>query len=211
MEFGRSRLNGALFYNEIEDMQREVNTADPVSGVVQVIKNTADAEILGLELDGTFSITDSLVLQASVGYIDPEYTEVRFDLNGDGVIDGRDKDLELPRAAEWTYTVGLNHDLPLGDWGYMATRISYAYRDDSAYTDNNLGWILDQEILDAGIDFYSNDGHWAFGIYGRNLLDDVKHGGDTQLPDLLGPVPTGGTFSPLARGSIYGLEVTYSL
>lgn len=211
MEFGRSRLNGALFYNEIEDMQREVNTADPVSGVVQVIKNTADAEILGLELDGTFSITDSLVLQASVGYIDPEYTEVRFDLNGDGVIDGRDKDLELPRAAEWTYTVGLNHDLPLGDWGYMATRISYAYRDESAYTDNNLGWILDQEILDAGIDFYSNDGHWAFGIYGRNLLDDVKHGGDTQLPDLLGPVPTGGTFSPLARGSIYGLELTYSL
>lgn len=210
MEFGRGRLNGALFYNEIDDMQREVNESDPISGVVQVIKNTADAEMLGFELDGTFSLTDTLVLQASVGYVDPEYTEVRFDLNGDGVVDGRDEDLDLPRAAEWTYNIGLTHDLQLGDWGYIASRINYAYRDESYFTDNNLGWILEQEIVDAGIDFYSNDGHWAFGIYGRNLLDDVKHGGDTQLPDVLGPVPTGGTFSPLSKGRVYGLELTYN-
>ena len=44
----------------------------------------------------------------------------------------------------------------------------------------------------------------------RNLLDEVKHGGDTQLPDLLGPVPTGGTFSPLSKGRVYGLELTYN-
>ena len=124
----------------------------PVAGVVQVIKNTADATISGIEFDTVFPLGESTLLTASLGYINPEYDEVRFDLNGDGVIDGADEDLDLPRAAELTYSIGLNHDIDLGDMGYMATRISYAYRDDAAYTDNNLGFFLDQDILDAGID-----------------------------------------------------------
>jgi iron complex outermembrane receptor protein len=79
------------------------------------------------------------------------------------------------------------------------------------WADSNLGFILDQEILDAGLDFYSNDGRWVFSFYGRNLLDEVKHGGDTQLPDDLGGLlPFGGTFSPLAKGRVYGAEVTFS-
>ena len=209
-EFGRGRLNGALFYNQIQDMQREVNLSDPVSGVVQIIKNTADADIWGAEIDGTFGVTDSFLILASIGYLKPEYTDVFFDLNGDGIVDGNDEDLDLPRAAEWTYSVGFSWDVDIGNSWYMNTRANYAYRDESAYTDNNRGFITEQEIVDAGIDFYSNDGHWAVGIYGKNLTDEVKHGGDTQLPSVLGPEALGGTFSPLAKGRHYGAEVTYN-
>ena len=53
-------------------------------------------------------------------------------------------------------------------------------------------------------------GHWGFSLYGRNLLNEVKHGGDTQLPSLLGLVPVGGTFSPLAKGRVAGFEVTFN-
>ncbi len=208
-EAGWGRLNAAFFYNEIEDMQREINLPSQGAGVIQLVKNTADATIMGVEIDGAFSLTDSLLLTASVGWIDAEYDEVREDLNGDGVVDGADKNLDLPRAAEWTYAIGLTHDLDIGDWGWLSSRINYAYRDDSMYTDNNLGFILDQEILDLGFDFHSNNGHWIFSLYGRNLLDEVKHGGDTQL-NLIGPVPVGGTFAPLAKGRVYGAEVSYS-
>ncbi|KAA1191865.1 TonB-dependent receptor [Pseudohalioglobus sediminis] len=204
------RLNAAVFYNDIGDMQREVNLADATSGVVQIIDNTADATIWGLEIDGTFALTDDLLLLASMGYIDASYDSVRFDLNGDGMVDGKDKDLDLPRAPEWTWSVGLNYDMSLGDWGFATARINYANRDEAFYTDNNLGYILEQDILDAGLDFYSNSGSWVFSLYGRNLLDEVKHGGDTQLPDVLGPVALGGTFSPLAKGRVYGAEITYN-
>ncbi|MGI9238984.1 MAG: TonB-dependent receptor [Woeseiaceae bacterium] len=204
------RLNAAVFYNTIDDMQREINLPSFGVGVVQLVRNTADATIAGLEVDGAFSLTDNFVLLASLGVIDSEYDEVREDLNSDGVVDELDKALDLPRAADLTWSVGFTHDLNIGDWGYLASRINYAYRDESAYTDSNLGFILDQEILDAGLDFYSNDERWVFSLYGRNLLDDVKHGGDTQLPDDLGGLlPWGGTFSPLAKGRVYGAEVTF--
>ena len=204
------RLNAAVFYNTINDMQREVNLPDPFSGVVQIIDNTADATIWGLEVDGTFSLGDNALLLASVGYLDASYDSVQFDLNGDGTVDGGDKRLDLPRAPELTYRVGFNYDFDVGSWGYATVRASYSYRDEIAYTDNNLGFILEQDILDAGLDIYSNSGSWVFSLYGRNLLDTVKHGGDTQLPAVFGPIPLGGTFSPLAKGRIYGAEVTFN-
>jgi iron complex outermembrane receptor protein len=206
---GRGRLNAAVFYTEIDDMQREVNLADPISGVVQVIKNTANAEILGAEVEGTFALGSNTVVQASVGWLDPEYTDVFFDLNSDGVISEADEDLELPRAAEWTWSLGVNHDIRVGDWGYLTARANYAFRDDAFYTDNNRGYLLSQKILDAGLDFQTGGGHWIYSIYGRNLLNEVNHGGDTQLPNVLGPVPTGGTFSPLVKGRIVGFEISY--
>lgn len=206
---GGGRFNVAVFYMQIDDMQREVNLTDPIAGVVQVIKNTADASIPGIELDLVLPLGDATLLSASLGWIDPEYDTVRFDLNGDGVIDGRDADLKLPRAAELTYSVALNHDFDLGSAGILSGRISYAYRDEAFYTDNNLGFFLDQNIVDAGLDWRYSD-NWTFSLYGRNLLNEVNHGGDTQLPSILGPIPLGGTFSPLVRGRVLGLEVSYN-
>jgi iron complex outermembrane receptor protein len=88
--------------------------------------------------------------------------------------------------------------------------VNYAFRDDSAYTDNNLWFVNEPRILDAGVDFHSYDVTWQFGIFAKNLTDGVIHGGDTQLPALLGPIPLGGTFSPLAKGRIIGVDVTYN-
>jgi len=207
---GRGRLNASLFYTSIEDMQRELNLADPVSGVVQIIRNTADADILGFEAEGTFALGANTVLTASLGWVDPEYTKVLFDLNGDGVIDDVDKGLKLPRAAEWTYNVGFNHDWALGGGGTVSMRANYAFRDDSYYTDNNLGYFLDQKIVNAGVDYITAGEHWVISLYGQNLLDSVNHGGDTQLPSVIGPVPVGGTFSPLVKGRVVGLEVTFN-
>jgi len=207
---GRGRFNAAVFYNQIDNMQREINLTDPISAVVQVIKNTADAEIFGIELDGTFALTDNLILMASLGWIDPSYTSVIFDLNGDGVLDQADKDLKLPRAAKLTYSVGLSYSATFSNGGELTSRINYAYRDDSFYNDNNRGFLLSQDIVDAGVDYRTANGQWIFSLYGRNLLNSVNHGGDTQLPSFLGPVPLGGSFSTLTKGQVVGLEVTFN-
>ena len=202
-------LNAALFYTSIDGLQLDLSFSSQNAGVVQIIRNSANATIWGIELDSKVALSDRLLLIASLGYLNASYNKVLFDMNQDGRVDGKDKSLKLPRAPELTYSIGLNYDRPIGSWGYASARISYAYRDKVFYEDN-LGVINEQDILDAGVDFYSDSGRWVFSLYGRNLLDTVKNGGDAQLPPAILGVPTGGTFSPLMRGQTYGAEVTYN-
>lgn len=207
MKFSIPRLTS----DDSDDQQREVNLPSPTAGVVQLIRNTADTTISGLEVDTAISLSDNLLLLASVGYIDAGYDAVRFDLNGDGIVDSADKNLDLPRAPELTWSLGLTHDLQLGDWGYLTSRASWSYRNYFAYTDNNLGFVEEVDIVDAGLDFHSASGSWIFSIYGKNLLGEVSFGNDTQLPALLGPLPLGGTFAPVMPGARYGIEITYNI
>ncbi|TCO77266.1 iron complex outermembrane receptor protein [Chromatocurvus halotolerans] len=207
----RWRLNAAMFYTRVDDMQREVNLPSESAGILQLIRNTAVADIAGLELDGQLQVTDGLQLQASLGYLDAGYDKVSFDLNGDGQVDALDRALELPRAPEWTGSLSGDYRSALRNGAEIGVRLSYSYRDRVAYTDNNAGFILAQDVVDAGIDYISADGHWQIAAYGRNLLNSVKHGGDSQLPEVFIGQPLGGTFSPLAKGRVIGVELTWRL
>ena len=195
----RARLSGALFFSQVEDMQREVAFGLPDGGFAQVVRNTADTDIFGLELEGSLMLTQDLMLRAAMGYIDTEYTEVKFDLNRDNAVDRKDKALEPPRAPTWTYSLGLLHTLDIGSRHRLVSRVNYAYRDKEYNTDSNLGFNRQLKLLKAGVDLHVNDSQWVVSVYGKNLLGQVKHG----INGL------GGAFSPLAKGRVYGLELTY--
>lgn len=215
---GRIQVNGAAFLTEVGDMQREVNTAGS-SGVVQNIINTADATIFGLEFDGRIVLTDTLLTTFNVGFMDGGYDNVFFDLNADGVVDREDVNLDLPRVPPFTYGVGVIKDFDLGSSGAIVARASYQYRDRIAYTDSNFGWIQPANMIDANITWETPIQGLSASIYGKNLLDEVQIGNDTQLP-FPGPNSTGtnypyqaqpafGTFSPLKKGRLLGMELTY--
>jgi iron complex outermembrane receptor protein len=206
---GIARINGAVYYTELQDAQRAILESDPNSGVVQTFRNAGDIGIFGAEVEAQIALSGNLLLSASAGYIDAQYDSVAGDLNGDGAIDDRDKALKNSSVPEWTYSVGLVHDMELGSWD-LASRVSYAYRDKIYTTDNNLGFVDDIVNLQAGADLMSSDGSWTLSVYGSNLLDEVNFGGDLGLPDTAGPIPLGGTFSPLQKGRVVGLQVEYS-
>lgn len=200
-----ARINAALFYNKIDNMQREVNLPDATSGVVQIIRNTADTTIWGAELEGHVFLLDSLLLSATVGYTEGEYDRVKFDLNGDGNVDDLDKQLDLPRLVPLTGSLALSYERPLADFGTFATQLSYSHREPAAYTDNNLGRLNGANIVDANISISPSREHWTLSLYGKNLRNEVTEGGDTRLPDVLG----GGSFSPLNKGRVLGVELQY--
>lgn len=201
---GRVRINGAFFFTDIKNMQREVNLADPVAGVVQIIQNTADAEIKGFEVEASVFVTDELLLTGSIGHTDGDYVDVRFDLNGDGMLDAADEALALPRLAPWTYSAGFVYDREIGNIGSLSLRFNFAHRDAAAYTDNNLGTLNAADMIDASITLRTFNESVSVSVYGKNLLDEVTEGGDTQLPATLG----GGTFSPLNKGRVIGVELS---
>ncbi len=206
-----ARVNAAVFYNLIDDMQREINLADPFAGVVQVIRNTAEATIWGIELDGLLPITDKLVLNGSIGYTNGDYDELLFDVSGDGVIDETDLALDIPRLAPVTLTAGFTYFQSLGSVAEATLNVNYAYRDAAAYTDNNEGVLNSQNRLDGSLRFdFGDENTIALVVYGKNLTNEVQLGNDTQLPSNLGGVPLGGTFAPLIRGRQVGVEFTLS-
>ncbi len=198
---GRATINAAVFVTKIEDMQREINLPDPLTGVVQVIRNTADATIFGFEVEGRFRISNSLVVTADLGYLDGDYDVVRFDLTNDGIIDDADTALEIPRLSPWTYGLGLIHSLDVSNTILMNSRMSFSHRDRAFYTDNNAGYLNSFDALDASISL--DFGKITATAYAKNLLNEVNHGGDTQLPATLG-FGAGGS---LTKGRVFGLEL----
>lgn len=208
-DFSRLRLNLALYRNEIEDMQRETNQPDAISGVQQIVLNAGDAVIWGGEIEARFAITDDLSINAFAGYTHGEYDRITEDLNGDLVINGADYALEIPRLAPWSYGVDVSYEAPLGD-GLFGARASYSHRDAAFYSDSNLGRLAQMDRVDAHISYGPSDGAWRASLYVENLLDEASWGGDTILPATAAFGYSGGerpTFSPLNKGRVFGAEL----
>ncbi|MEZ5734333.1 MAG: TonB-dependent receptor [Novosphingobium sp.] len=215
---GRARINAAAFWTEVDNLQREVNVPSATSGLAQSVYNTADARIRGGELEAEFLPVPALRLTANLGYIDADYRRVFFDINSDGAIDRGDLSLELPRAPEWTWGGTANYQVLLGRRKTLSANVWFQHRSRYAYTDNNWGYNTASDRLDANLSLNLGKPDITFSLYGKNLLDDVQFGGDTQLPFGAGafsdgnnrpfdPNPAAGTFSPVFKGRILGFEV----
>ena len=161
-----------------------------------------------------------LELGAHLGVLDADYTEIFFDLTGDGVIDGADLALELPRAPKLSVGGSFGYEMQVGDFDTLRFDAFFQHRDRYAYTDNNWGWNTASDRLDASASYtWDRDAaDITLRVFGRNLLDQVQFGGDTQLgfaggPNSNGvnrpfdPQPGAGSFSPLLDGRTLGLEL----
>ncbi len=216
----RGVLNLAAYRTDVDGMQREINVASATSGLAQSVYNTADARIWGGEAEARFAVTPHLLLAANVGYIHAAYRKVFLDISGDGAIGAADSALALPRVPKWTWGGSLSHELPLGGVSSLVSRVSFQHRSRYAYTDNNFGWVGASDWLDADLTWNLPVKGISLSIYGRNLLDEVQFGGDTQIPFGTGafsdgnnrpfdPSPAAGTFSPLYKGRVVGVEATF--
>jgi iron complex outermembrane receptor protein len=201
---GKVRANLAAYRNRVENMQREINLSDPVVGVVQLIKNTADATIKGVDAELTAVMTDRLVVKASLGYVSGTYDDIIYDISGDGVVDSADAELEIPRLAPWSYGGEIIYSRDTS-WGSFTAQASGYHRDKAYYTDNNFGELRAADMFGGRLGFNFLDDSLIFSIFGKNLKDEVTIGGDTQL----GSIFPGATFSPLNKGKIYGVEIQY--
>lgn len=214
---GRARIHAAGFWMNVGDMQREVSVASATSGLAQSVYNTADARIRGGEVEAQFALTPHVSITANAGYIDADYRHVVYDISGDGAITGADAALALPRVPKWTYGIGAALNVPMGG-ATLNARADFQHRDRYAYTDSNYGWVDAFDSLDASIGVTLDNPAIRISLYGRNLLDQVQFGGDTQLAFAGGPNssgvaipfgerPAAGTFSPLMKGRRIGVEV----
>ena len=204
---GRVRLNVALFHNEIEDMQRELNLPDADVAVLQGTINAGDVTIDGVEIDIIALLTDRFSINASFGFQDGDYDSLNPIVGliqaalppGFPPVIGS----KLPRLAEQNYSVGFSWDIPIGASGLVNIAGNFSNRDENFYNDSNTELFEEQERTNASINYLSGDDRWRVSLYGKNLGDERNWGNLTNL----GPWTAG----PMQKGRQLGLEVNYQI
>jgi iron complex outermembrane receptor protein len=200
---GRVRLNVAAFYNEITDIQRELNRSDPDVIVFQATLNAGDVTIKGAELDLIALLTDNLSINASVGVQDSEYDRIDpFVLELEEALQTTIIGPDLPRLAPSNYSIGFSWDIPTGSIGTFNLAGSYSFREENPYNDSNTEIFDDQERIDASINWFSPGDGWSVSLYGKNLSDEANWGNLTTITSTL-------TAGPMQKGRFLGLEVNW--
>ncbi|MBT8443576.1 MAG: TonB-dependent receptor, partial [Gammaproteobacteria bacterium] len=201
---GRMRLNVAAFYNDIKDMQRELNLPDPFVVVLQGTINAGDVTIKGIEADFAALLTDTFSVNLSAGWQDGEYdsvsplvAQISAGLGGLPILGD-----ELPRLAPFNYSIGFSWDIPLATNGLINVNGNYTYRDENPYNDSNTEIFDEQKRSNLSLNWFSPNEIWQVSVYGKNLTDEANWGNLTSIAGLF-------TAGPMQKGRTIGLEINY--
>ena len=117
---------------------------------------------------------------------------------------------QVPGISETSINTWARYEFDVGANASAFVRAEYYYESETQVISNVPESVAAREVsmINASAGMRWDNGFEVM-LWGRNLTDEVLHGGDTQLPDTISGVPTGGTFSPLTRGRVVGLELTF--
>jgi iron complex outermembrane receptor protein len=186
----------AIFDSAYEDQQ--ITTQYPAGATVaSVVDNVGSSSIRGWEFEGQFRVTDNLVLNGMLSYIDAQFDEfLAYIPTGPlnttcptlvgcfvDVADQRD----FQNTPEWTGAISATwtHNFP--DGSYLNLTPSAAYR--GAYQQfETPAPLLDQEsywMYDASAVWTSANDRWTVGLNGKNLGDERYKTGGYNFPGAL--------------------------
>jgi iron complex outermembrane receptor protein len=182
---GRLRLNASVFFSEYTNQQSPSQEFDSSGAIWFRTVNTGQSDISGVELELTSYPTDSLQLEASIGYLDFERVDpgtstlCRFDANGNAC--------PAPRSPEWTAAVGLTKDWRLENASALSLRADLSYQSKMFFgTDPVFGFQDPLTLLNARLTWTSMDEEWSVALFGTNLTDKVFFHGKLSLVTVLG-------------------------
>jgi len=206
-------LNWALFYTEYSDLQTAI-----FEGLGFVVKNAASSEVMGLEVDSMWQVSESLRLGANFAWLDASYQDfddgpcTAIQLDADPLCGTPFGSSSNPLSGEPTlyasdYSASLffDYNRPIGDFEFLAGG-EVNYRDDF----NSAG---DNDPLDV-IDSYTKtnlrlglrSGGWEVMDYGRNIFDEEVY---MQSFDV--PVLAGSHARYLEESRVLGLRLKYAI
>ncbi len=200
---GLMRLNSALFYYDYQD-QQFVNQI----GVSSILENAGSVDIYGLELELLAVPTDDLTLQAGLGLIDAEYSEL--------VLTGVDLEGNEPVSSpELNFNLAVDYRFDLGQNWQARINVNSSYVDDqwfSAYNGQNIPGLGDYSdirqdaywLLNGRVIFSDLTEQYAVSLWVQNATDEEYSVYAINLQGSFG-------YNAFQDGSprTYGFDVTY--
>jgi iron complex outermembrane receptor protein len=186
---GRLQLNSSLYLNEYDNLQFQIfGQAGPEA------YNAEGATVKGWEVELRAALSESLMLDASLGLTDSEFN--------DQIIDGVNiEGNTLPRTPNFTYSLGISQEWTLGSPGDLRLRLEYAYTDDMYYTalNRNSGFTEpggsdlaeDYYNINTRLFWFSPTKVWTVELFVTNLTDEDQVGSILRGPGFV-DIPGGG-------------------
>jgi len=202
----RYRFAVTAYMLEVEDVQT-INLVPVADGFTGLISNVGRVESTGLELEGTFLISDNFLLSGNVALIDAEMKDT-LDPTGSG------EDLSghrPPGAPEWTYTLFGEYTVHLGNGSSLLFRADVRSRSDvfnqtsNRFTDPPLRLRPEVTNIGARITWTSSDENLSVSAWGKNLSEEV------DIENFGPPSPCCSSFAAGFRGkTAYGVTANYN-
>ena len=159
----RLRINGAVFHTQYDDLQIFITNTTRVG---PFIENAGKAEIDGMELEISAIPAEGWLVEAGVGYLDPQFKSL-----DPGASITTDND--FARISEWTANAAISKDVELRGWGMLVPRVDWSYRS-SFYNNAQNSPQLEQEgysVVNLNINWYSPDERFQASVGIKNLTD----------------------------------------
>jgi iron complex outermembrane receptor protein len=212
---GRVRLNAAAFYYDYKNLQYQATDPEVFNGGVG---NIPTSEIFGAELEFSAFLSDSLILDARMAWLDTEITSDHlaldnvqseaagnallgqgFGLFSDEIQIARADQIqnvngnELAKTPSFTGNLSLSWTKELEAWGEMRSTLQYTYRGDfkhRIFNNADTDVVPSYDVLDLVVGFYPGTGEsWRVELVAKNLTDE--DGINARFTDVFGVGATG--------------------
>ncbi len=203
----RLRLNSALFLYDYTNLQAQDSVQNQ-----PIIRNVGKARVSGLEVETLFLANEYLQLDASITYLDAEFTdgELTEPLRPAPLTQApgsllRDLDgLTLPRAPEWKFNIGLQSEFEVAG-NPLLLRLDYGWQSEIYFTVFNIDAASqdDYGVLNVRAEYRIED-RWRVAVFGKNISDETYF--NNQI--LTGTVYGAEFVGTLGDPKTYGVEVS---
>ena len=167
------RLNGAIFTSDYKDMQITYRGPAP-AGVAPFLTNAGKASIDGAELETTWSPTEELTFDASVGYLDASIDELGIPAAA-VIPPGLQVGNVPPFAPEWQGHAGVAYTINASTFA-ITPRVDASYQSRTFFDVTNtreIAQLDDVTVLNASVAFSPQAGNWKLTVGVNNATDEV--------------------------------------
>ena len=211
---GRVRLNTAAFYYNYEGLQYQATDPEVFQGGVG---NIPKSEIFGAELELSAFLSESLVLDVRLAWLETEITgdhlaldNVQSEAAGNALI-GQGFNLfsdeiqvarsaavqnvngnELAKTPKFTGNIALNWNTEIASWGEVNSSLQYTYRGEfkhRIFNNDATDIVPSYNVIDLVVGLRPEGKDWRVELIGKNLTDEA--GINARFTDVFGVGATG--------------------
>ncbi len=211
---GRVRMNTAAFYYNYEGLQYQATDPEVFQGGVG---NIPKSEIFGAELELSAFLSESLILDVRLAWLDTEITadhlaldNVQSEAAGGALIGGgaglfspevqqaRSSAVqnvngnELAKTPKFTGNVALNWNTDIASWGELNSSLQYTYRGGfkhRIFNNDATDVVPSYNVIDLVVGLRPEGKDWRVELIGKNLSDEA--GINARFTDVFGVGATG--------------------